>query len=94
MGFALGLYLENRTGETLYFTMDNVLVNGAPCDPYWIEAVSGHMIALPDVPWYDAALQQAGISSPSDVYEVAFDLSVYDGDGNYLVQAHPCCAAP
>ncbi|MBP3372140.1 MAG: hypothetical protein J6L88_06380 [Clostridia bacterium] len=94
MGFALGVYIENRTSETLYFTMDNVFVNGAACDPYWITTVSGHMVALTDIGWYDAALQQAGISSPSDVYEISFDFSVYDGDGNYLVEAHPCCAAP
>ena len=42
---------------------------------------------------WNAALQQAGISSPSDIYEISFDLSVYDADGNYLLEMSPCCAA-
>ena len=93
MGYAMQVFMENRTGETLYFTFDNVTVNGASCDPYWIQAVSGHMRALTNIEWFEHVFAEAGIDINS-VKEIGFELSVYDGNGNYLLQNSPCIATP
>ena len=77
MGYALKLYLENKTDEELMFTLDRVSVNGFMCDPFWAATVTPGMKANETVTVLSSALQDNGIDTVTDI---TFTLRVYSAE--------------
>ena len=76
---ALGDYcweigMENKTGDTLVFSVDQVYVNEFEADPYWAQFANPWQTTASAISWSAAKLDACGIRS---VDRVDFLLSVY-----------------
>lgn len=76
-GPQLIFYLENATGSTVYFSIDDVYVNGTECDPRWGETVRAGTSAYSGCWWWDDDLEEAGIDA---LETMEFTASVWDDD--------------
>lgn len=76
-GYALTVYLENKTDKNLMFSLSDVSVNGFMCDPYWAQSVAAGMKSNTDVSWFADDLKANGIEKVEDV---TFTLRVYDSN--------------
>lgn len=79
-GFALELYLDNRTEKTVVFSAENVTVNGAASDPQWRCELPAGKRAYSEAVWFDADLND------EDVSTIGFDLVIRDTNGNVLTR--------
>lgn len=77
MGYTLQVKLENRTQENLMFSLNNVSVNGYMCDPLWAATVNAGMKANEKISFSKTELERSAIT---EVTDIAFTLSVYNGD--------------
>ena len=73
-GYAVHLYLRNKTEEDLIFSAENTSVNGFMCDPFWAEIVTAGNAAYSTILWDTAALSENGITK---VEEISLPLRVY-----------------
>lgn len=74
-GYALNVYLENKTDMELMFTVDDVSVNGFMCDPFWAVTVAANKKANEQIGFSDDDFEKNGIET---VDEITFTLRVYD----------------
>ena len=73
-GYAVKLYLRNKTDQDLIFSADNTAVNGIQCEPYWAEIVTAGNSAFSTVLWDHASLEENKIT---EVKEISLPLRVY-----------------
>ena len=73
-GYAVKLYLRNKTDQDLIFSADNTAVNGIQCEPYWAEIVTAGNSAFSAVLWDHASLEENKIT---EVKEISLPLRVY-----------------
>ena len=79
-GYAMEMYLENRTDETLMFSASDVAVNGYMCDPYWAVEVAQGKRCNSRITWSETDLTQNGITQ---VEKITFSIRAYDSE-NWL----------
>ena len=85
-GYALNVYLENKTDKELMFTVDDVSVNGYMCDPFWAVSVSPEKKTNDQISFMEEDFEKNGIETVTDI---TFTLSVYDSNdwlSDYLVE--------
>ena len=86
-GYALNVFLENKTETELMYTVDNVSVNGYMCDPFWATTVAPGKKANTQITFMDSDFEINGIT---EVQEITLTLQVYDNNdwmAPYLVEA-------
>ncbi len=66
---ALGVYVENNTDKTLYFTTDNDALNGYMVDPYWGVEVAPGLSAFSEISFDEDDLAELNINSYADIEE-------------------------
>lgn len=71
------LYLENKTGNSVMFSIDDASVNGYMEDPYWAYEVTAETCAFSSVGWYWSYLEEDGIT---EIEEIEFTITAYDSD--------------
>jgi len=76
-GYTISLYMNNKSDKNLYFTWDDVSVNGYMVDPYWGCTVSAGKQAVATATFSEDDFETNGIT---DVEEVEFKLRVRDDD--------------
>lgn len=76
-GYAMEVYLENRTEEAVIFAASDVAVNGFMCDPYWAVEVAPGKRCNSRITWSKTELQDNGITQ---VTEITLPLRVYDSE--------------
>lgn len=76
-GYTLRVYLENRTDDTLMFSVGDAAVNGYMCDPYWSVTVAGEKRAYSAISWLREDFAAAGIQK---VESISLPVRVYDAD--------------
>lgn len=76
-GYALTVYLENKTDKELMFSLNTVTVNGYMCDPYWAKTVAAGMKSNTEISWFADDLKANGIK---EVEDVTFTLRIYDSN--------------
>lgn len=76
-GYALKVFLENKTDLELMYTVEDVSVNGFMCDPFWASSVTAQMKANEEISFFDEMLKNNGIEAPTDI---TFTLRVYDNN--------------
>lgn len=79
-GYALNVFLENKTDKELMFSLDEVSVNGFMCDPFWASTVSAGKKANEQITFMESDFEANGIET---VEEITFKLKVYDS-GDWL----------
>ncbi len=85
-GYTLQVYLENKTGKELMFSVDKVSVNGYMCDPFWAASVSAGKKSNEQISFSASDFEANGIEV---VEEISFTLNVYDNNdwsADYLVE--------
>ena len=73
-GYAMKLYLVNKTDRDMVFSVDNSSVNGIMCDPFWAEIVSAGKSSYSTVLWDKNALVENDITV---IEEISLPLKVY-----------------
>ena len=73
-GYAMKLYLVNKTDHDMVFSIDNSSVNGIMCDPFWAEIVCAGKASYSTVLWDKSALSENDIT---EVKEISLPLRVY-----------------
>ena len=73
-GYAMKLYLVNKTDRDMVFSIDNSSVNGIMCDPFWAEIVCAGKASYSTVLWDNSALAENDIT---EVKEISLPLRVY-----------------
>ena len=86
LGYALNVYVENKTDLELMFSVDQVSVNGFMIDPFWATTVSAGKKANQQITFLESDFEANGIEQ---VEEISFTLNVYDNNdwlADYLVK--------
>ena len=76
-GYALDVYLENRTDDSLMFSASDVAINGFMCDPYWAVEVAPGKKCYTQITWSESDLTENGISQ---VETILLPIRVYDSE--------------
>jgi hypothetical protein len=76
-GYAVNLYLVNKTDTSIMFSADDVSVNGYMADPYYASLVSPQKCAFASMSWSSSTFEENGIS---EVEEIEMLFSAYDYD--------------
>ena len=73
-GYAMKLYLVNKTDRDMVFSVDDSSVNGIMCDPFWADIVCAGKTSYSTVLWDKNALAENDIT---EVKEISLPLRVY-----------------
>ncbi len=76
-GYTLNCYIENKTGNNVMFSWDNVSVNGFMCDPFWARSISAGKKEFVEISFSQSSFEENGIT---DVSEIEFSLRVSNDD--------------
>lgn len=86
-GYAVNVYLENKTDKNLMFSVSDAAVNGYMCDPFWAETVAAGKRSNTSISWLASELKSNGIT---EVESLTLPITVYNADdwtGDYLIDA-------
>lgn len=84
-GYAVNVYLVNKTDKDLMFSVNDASINGFMCDPFWATSVAAGKTKNSSISWTSSALEENGIET---VEEIELPIRVYyddDWTGNDLV---------
>ena len=73
-GYAMHVYLQNKSGDDLVFSAENTSINGIMCEPYWAEVVASGKSAISTILWDKSSLDENAITQ---VREISLPLKVY-----------------
>ena len=73
-GYAMHVYLQNKSGDDLVFSAENTSINGIMCEPYWAEVVASGKSAISTILWDKSSLDENAITQVS---EISLPLKVY-----------------
>ena len=76
-GYAVNVYLLNKTDKNLMFSVQDAAINGFMCDPFWAHTVAAGKASNTDITWFTSTLEEAGIS---EVENLTLPIRVYDED--------------
>jgi hypothetical protein len=76
-GYAVNLYLENKTDTAVMFSVDDASVNGYMADPFYATSVSPHKCAFSSISWSSSEFEQNDISEVNEI-EMLFKARDYD----------------
>lgn len=77
----LTFYMENHTDSDVYISMEDVLVNGIVCDPYWSIKLRSDCASYDSCIWYEEDLEDSHID-PEAIEKISFTMMVSDWDSN------------
>lgn len=73
-GYAMHVYLQNKSGDDLVFSAENTSINGIMCEPYWAEVVASGKSAISTILWDKSSFDENAITQVS---EISLPLKVY-----------------
>lgn len=76
-GYAVKLYLVNKTDKELMFATDDESINGYMADSFYAKSVAPGKCAFSTLSWSDTTLEENGITT---VEEIELKLRVYDSN--------------
>ena len=79
LGYAMNIYIENKTDKELMFSTDDVSVNGFMCDPFWADSVMPKCRANTQIHWSDTGLKEAGIAK-EEIQKITLPFKVSDNE--------------
>ena len=66
-GYKMTAWLENKSDETVVFTVDDVKVNGILMDPYWVCEIPPKTRAFSDLCWSHTDFEESGIQEVEEL---------------------------
>ena len=85
-GFSLYAYLVNKTDSDIRFDIEEAMVNGIECDPYWGDVVCAGKKAYVEIGWSTYSLESAEVAMEA-ISNIEFRMEVTD-DENYAKDAY------
>lgn len=76
-GYTVNVYLENKSGKVLMFSIHDAAVNGFMCDPFWAEAVAPGKRSNTAITWMASDFESNGITT---VESLTLPVRVYDNN--------------
>ena len=77
-GYAVELYIVNKTDGELLVGSDDESVNGIMCDPYWATTVEAGLSKYSTLYWFSTSLENIGIEDPeTEITEIELTLRAY-----------------
>lgn len=76
-GYTVNLFLVNKSGKEVMFSVKDASVNGYMADPFFAKAVTAGKCAFGSMSWSDSTLEENGIT---EIEEIEFTLRIYDND--------------
>lgn len=76
-GYSMHVYLENKTDDTLMFSVGDAAINGFMCDPFWAVTVAPGKKCNTQISWLDSTLEENAIQK---VETITLPVRVYDSD--------------
>ncbi|MGN1083490.1 MAG: hypothetical protein ACI4QX_00680 [Lachnospiraceae bacterium] len=83
-GYAVNVYLENKTDSNLIFSLEDATVNDLTCDPFWMDSLAPGKKSNTEISWWKSDLESKGIT---DVETITLSIQVYDKNNwgsNYI----------
>lgn len=77
LGFAVNVYLVNKTDKGLMFSVNDASINGYMCDPFWATSVAAGKAKNSSIEWSNSTLEENGIES---IDEIELPVHVYYED--------------
>ncbi len=74
-GYALNVYIENKTDASITVSAADAVINGFAIDPYWTQTVAAGKRSYTDISWFETALEENGIET---VENIRMTLRAYD----------------
>lgn len=81
-GYAVNLFMINKTDKDVMFSVDEASINGYMADPFYAVEVLAGKCAFSSMNWFDSTLEDNNITA---VEEIEFKLRVYDSN-NWLAE--------
>lgn len=82
-GYAVDLYLANKTKAPAVFSVESVRVNNLACTPSWGYALDAGKQGYTQIIWLNEVLEKSGIE---EVSSVSFDLVARDASGREVLR--------
>lgn len=76
-GYAVHVYLENKTDASVMFSISDASVNGFMCDPFWATEIAAGKRSNTTITWSEDSLAENGITA---VESMKLPIRVYDAD--------------
>ena len=77
LGYAVNVYLVNKTDKGLMFSVNDASINGYMCDPFWATSVAAGKAKNSSIEWSNSTLEENGIES---IDEIELPVHVYYED--------------
>lgn len=66
-GYAVDLYIVNKSDKSLLIGTDNGSIDGVMCEPFWADTLAPHKRALTSMRWSSGSLEEAGIETVGEI---------------------------
>lgn len=76
-GYTVNVYLENKTDQSLMFSVSDAAVNGYMCDPFWATTVAPGKHSNTSISWSADEFESNGIT---EVESLTLPIRVYDAE--------------
>lgn len=76
-GYAVNLFIVNKSDKNIMISADEVSVNGYMADPFYATTVTAGKCAFSSMSWFNTTFEENGITH---VEEIEFLLRIYDAD--------------
>ena len=76
-GYALELYVQNKTDTEIMMSVDDASINGIMCDPTWAATLGAGHSSYETISWYSSQLEESNVSSDS-ISTIEFTFVAYD----------------
>ena len=76
-GYALNVYVENKTDKVEMFSIQDATVNGVSIDPFWAAEIQPGCGAMKSISWSSSSFEEHGIEQ-SGVESLELFVKVYD----------------
>lgn len=81
LGYAVELYVVNKTDSNLMISVDDASINGIMCDPIWAVSVSPGLNSYENLYWFSSSLEDIGITDPgTEITNIEFALRIHNYD--------------
>ena len=84
-GYAVKVYLENKTYKMLMFSIDDASINGFMADPFWATTVAAGKRSYNDITWSSSVLEENKIENIESIEMRIQVRNDEDWSGDYLV---------
>ncbi len=77
LGYEVGVYYENKTENSIMFSVDEASINDIVMDPFYANSLDAGKCEFDTIDWYNSDLEENNIS---EVNKIEFKLQAYNND--------------